>query len=85
MTLGKREVFTNLHHIERWQPLVLDLPLSASNHGWRADLERDLVADRFLTLMTEGGEAAVAAGMLNRADWNALIRFARDLLLRPLL
>ena len=80
---GGREVFTDLHCIQDWGRSSTAMPEAARLHVWRRDLERNLVADKFLQTLRACLVPATSAEVLLRADATALLRFAHAALRRP--
>lgn len=80
---GPLEVFTDLHQIQDWSRTEADMPGRSRQHVWRRDLERNLVADRFLDCLRKGLALATEAEVLLRAEADALLRFANSSLRRP--
>lgn len=80
---GDREVFTDLHGIQDWRPTEAELPKPSRRNAWRRDLGRDLAADNLLGTLKTAVATAIVAGVLLRADGDALLRFALASLRRP--
>lgn len=79
-----REVYTNLHALERWAAAE-ELP-SADPHGlWRRDLARAQDADRLLLSLGTALVRAVAAGVLLARDRDLVLRAVGVMVRRPLL
>lgn len=80
-----REVYTNLHALERWASSEAELP-DADPHGlWRRDLARAQDADRLVLSVRAALLRAVAAGVLLARDRDAILRAVGVMLRRPVL